>query len=576
MFASLSILPYSSPPASASAVSVHPCPARSCCAAFVGSAAKAALSVSPRLDESGPSVDLLANRALWHVFRRGLTIPFGSEGFRKYSQEYTSPWRGVGKLQDRAVAFWVPRRATCTSLGRRNGAATIVVRMSGDSGQRLSLRLNGKSLKTAALASGWQAVPINVSAGVLRLGENDLVIAVARKGALFHSLEVIGGPAPEPADAWPASSPVIAVSVAGQERAALAGSRRYAMLLEVPRQSFLVLETAASQAAAHLRVSARPEGQPIQILLDETQPPGRWQPRTLSLAALAGKLVSLEFAVLDGGEALWATPRILLAAAPSLRAPNRCAIWFCLSAMPARRQPGALQPDQGPHPAHHRSRSQERRGLSQHRGCLPFITALACQHPERHPARVNGILGDKAKLNPGTPMISAVLGADQIATGYYGTIHSPWGASRPRPSGPRITSPRRRVRAAAALPHQNDAGLADEQVKAGRRFFLSSIAFEPHTPYIYHQGITEHYVKASLTQPSARARRRHPHRHRERETLDDPGALAATARALRRRGRIPRWVLRTLVDGLATRGLRDDTASFCLQTTARDFSSTAV
>ena len=530
--------------------------------------AKAALSVSPRLDESGPSVDLLANRALWHVFRRGLTIPFGSEGFRKYSQEYTSPWRGVGKLQDRAGRVL---GTTASNLhfpwDGETGAATIVVRMSGDSGQRLSLRLNGKSLKTAALASGWQAVPINVPAGVLRLGENDLVIAVARKGALFHSLEVIGGPAPEPADAWPASSPVIAVSVAGQERAALAGSRRYAMLLEVPRQSFLVLETAASQAAAHLRVSARPEGQPIQILLDETQPPGRWQPRTLSLAALAGKLVSLEFAVLDGGEALWATPRILLAAAPSLPRPKPVRNLVLLIGDALRADSLAL--------------------YNQTKVLTPRITeagrkngvvflnteAASPSSPPSHASiqsgtlpRVNGILGDKAKLNPGTPMISAVLGADQIATGYYGDNSFAMGRLKTASKWTAYHQPSQEGKGGGCPTLiKLMLGFADEQIKAGRRFFLSSIAFEPHTPYIYHQGITEHYVKGEFDPAIGKS----------------PDGVILTAIVKGKLSMTPaRWqqlrglydgeveyldgCFGTLVDGLATRGLRDDTAVILL------------
>jgi hypothetical protein len=269
------------------------------------SPAKVPQSTAPQLDESGPRVDLLANRALWHIYQRGLVIPFASEGFRKYSQEYTSPWRGVTKLQDRSGRVL---GATTSTLrfpwDGETGTATIVVRTSGDGGQRLSLRLNGKPLKTVGLAGGWQAVAINVPAGVLRSGENDLAIAVAKKGAVFHSLEVLAGLAPEPADAWPALSPVVTANVAGQEKTALGGFRRYVMLLEIPRQSSLVLETAAAQAAAHLRISVQPEGQPAQVLLDETQQPGRWQPHTLSLAALAGKLVELEFAIVDGGEVL--------------------------------------------------------------------------------------------------------------------------------------------------------------------------------------------------------------------------------------------------------------------------------
>ena len=248
------------------------------------SAASASAAALPRLDESGPRVDLLANRALWHLFQRGLVIPFGSEGFRKYTQEYTSPWRGVTKLQDRAGRVL----GTATSNLRfpwdgDSGTATIMVRMSGATGQRLSLRLNGKQLKTATVASGWQTLAISAPAGVLHPGENDLVIAVAKRGAVFHSLEVIASPPPEPADAWPASSPVIAASVAGQEKAALAGFRRYSMLLEVPRQSFWRLRrrrrprTCACRCGPRvsrrrycsMRPSSRASGNPIRF---------RWRP----------------------------------------------------------------------------------------------------------------------------------------------------------------------------------------------------------------------------------------------------------------------------------------------------------
>ena len=64
-----------------------------------------------------------------------------------------------------------------------------------------------------------------------------------------------------------------------------------ALYLEVPPQASLVLDTAAPKGATHLRVSVRPEGQAPQILLDETQQPGRWQARRISLAAIAGKHV---------------------------------------------------------------------------------------------------------------------------------------------------------------------------------------------------------------------------------------------------------------------------------------------
>ncbi|MGA7744688.1 MAG: sulfatase [Polyangia bacterium] len=532
------------------------------------SPAKVPQSTAPQLDEFGPRVDLLANRALWHIYQRGLVIPFASEGFRKYSQEYTSPWRGVTKLQDRSGRVL---GATTSTLrfpwDGETGTATIVVRTSGDGGQRLSLRLNGKPLKTVGLAGGWQAVAINVPAGVLRSGENDLAIAVAKKGAVFHSLEVLAGLAPEPADAWPALSPVVTANVAGQEKTALGGFRRYVMLLEIPRQSSLVLETAAAQAAAHLRISVQPEGQPAQVLLDETQQPGRWQPHTLSLAALAGKLVELEFAIVDGGEVLWATPRILLPAAPSLPRPNpvRNLVLLIGDAMRADSlalygQTKVLTP---------------RITEAGRKNGVVFLNTQAASpsSPPSHASiqsgtlpRVNGILGDKAKLNPGTPMISAVLGAEKIATGYYGDNSFAMGRLKAASKWTAYHQPSQEGKGGGCPTLiKMMLGFADEQIKAGRRFFLSSIAFEPHTPYIYHQGITEHYVKGEFDPAIGKS----------------PDGVILTAIV---KGKLPmtpaRWqqlrglydgeveyldqCFGTLVDGLAARGQRDDTAIILL------------
>ena len=547
-------------------VDCQPAPAHTAAPSPVTSK-NAAAATTPRLEESGPRVDLLANRGLWHLFQRGLVIPFASEGFRKYTQEYNSPWRGVSKLQDRAGRGL---GTTTSSLhfpwDGETGAATIVVHMSGDAGQRLSLRLNGKPLKTVTVSSGWQTVAVSAPAGVLRPGENDLVIAVARKGALFHSLEVMAGAAPESADPWPAA-PVITANLAGESKSALGGFRRYVMLLEVPRQSFLVLETAAPQAAAHLRVSARPEGQPAQVLLDETQPPGRWQARTLSLASLAGKLVALEFAVVEGGDALWAGPRILLTAAPSLPRPKpvRNLVLLIGDAMRADSlalygQTNVLTP---------------RITQAGRKNGVVFLNTEAASpsSPPSHASiqsgtmpRVNGILGDKAKLNPGTPMISAVLGADQIASGYYGDNSFAMGRLKSASKWTAYHQPSQEGKGGGCPTLiKLMLGFADEQVKASHRFFLSSIAFEPHTPYIYHQGLTEHYVKGEFDPAIGKS----------------PDGVILTAIV---KGTLPmtpaRWqqlrglydgeveyldqCFGTLVDGLATRGLRDDTAVILL------------
>jgi len=529
-------------------------------------AGKAAHAAS-RLDETGPHIDLLANRGLWHLFARGLVIPFGSEGFRKYTQEYNSPWRGVTKLQDRTGRVL---GSTASNLrfpwDGATGAATIIVRMSGDAGQRVSLRLNGRPLKTAALTNGWQAVAIAVPAGALRTGENDLAVAVAKKGAVFHSLEIVAGAAPEAAEAWPAS-PVVTATVAGQSRTGFGGFRRYVMFLEVPRESFLVLETAAVQTAAHLRVSARPDGQPAQVLLDETQQPERWQPHTVSLAALAGKLIALEFATVDGGDVEWAAPRILLAAASSLPRPKPVRNLVLLIGDAMRADSLALY---GPTKV-----LTPRITEAGRKNGVVFLNTEAASpsSPPSHASiqsgtlpRVNGILGDKAKLNPGTPMVSAVLGDDKIATGYYGDNSFAMGRLKAASKWTAYHQPSQEGKGGGCPTLiKLMLGFADEQIKAGKRFFLSSIAFEPHTPYIYHQGITEHYVKGDFDPAIGKSP--------DGVILTGivKGSITMTpARWQQLRGLYDGEVeyldqcFGTLVDGLAERGQRDNTAVILL------------
>jgi hypothetical protein len=49
---------------------------------------------------------------------------------------------------------------------------------------------------------------------------------------------------------------------------------------------------------------------------------------------------------------------------------------------------------------------------------------------------------------------------------------------------------------AKAKLFRSSAGKVDKQ--AGKRFFVSAVAFEAHTPYIYHPGTTEHYYDGPM------------------------------------------------------------------------------
>jgi arylsulfatase A-like enzyme len=112
-------------------------------------------------------------------------------------------------------------------------------------------------------------------------------------------------------------------------------------------------------------------------------------------------------------------------------------------------------------------------------GCLP---------------RKHGILGDSSKLNPGTPTISAILAKAGVATGFVGDASFAMGRLKSACTWTEFHQPNAEGKGGdcSAVVKQLLA-FASEQSQAGKRFFLSGVAFEAHTPYIYHQGTTEHY-----------------------------------------------------------------------------------
>jgi len=449
----------------------------------------------PPLDERGPRLDLLANQYRLHLFQQGLVIPVASEGLRKYSQEYTSPWRGLIRREEHAGRILGKNAATLRfPWDEGSGAGTIVVRLHG--GQRLSLRLNGKPLASANVTAGWQAVALKVPAGVLRDGENELGIVVGQKGTIFHSVEIISEASPDLTRPWPVLSSVHTHN----GKSSLVGFRRTTMFLEVPRQSWLVFETAAPRAPAHIQVVLHPEGEEPQVLLDETQSVAAWQPHRLSLAAHAGKLARLDFLVLSG-DARWGHPRILLPVAPSLPRPKpaRNLVLFIADAL--RADALDLYNPSTKVQTPRISEAGKRNGV-----VFTNVHAASPSSPPSHASiqsgtypRANGILGDKAKLNPGTPMISTALASHDIATGYYGDNSFAMGRLKAASRWTAYHQPSQEGRGGGCPTLvKMMLGFADEQIKAGRRFFLSSIAFEPHTPYLYHPGITEHYVKGDF------------------------------------------------------------------------------
>ena len=450
------------------------------------------------LDDSGPSMDLLASSALWHLRRAGLVIPFASEGFRKYVQEYSNPWRGLAKLDEHEGRTLGTTAATLRFPWDEDaGPATIVVRLHGASaGQKLSVRLNGRPAGNAKLETGWQQTAIALPARGLVKGENTLALATGKQGALFHSIEIAPGETPPGLDdGWPAPSPRAKVQVAGQEREALTGFVDLRMLVEIPQDGWLVVDTAVLAAPVRVQVSVAPEGRPAKLLLDEKQPAGSVRPRRLSLAEFSGKLVALALSVPEGAptDMAWLAPRILLPKATSRPRPALAKNLMVLVA-------DALRADKLPMYADTRVRTPNIAKAAAATGVTFTSTQAASpSSPPSHASiqsgcvpRSHGILGDKSKVNPGTPMVSAILAKAGIATEFVGDAGFAMNRLKPVSSWSEFHVPGKEGKGSdcqAVVKLMLD--FTDRQ--AGKRCFASGVAFEAHTAYIYHPGITEHY-----------------------------------------------------------------------------------
>lgn len=93
-------------------------------------------------------------------------------------------------------------------------------------------------------------------------------------------------------------------------------------------------------------------------------------------------------------------------------------------------------------------------------------------------------------------MISTVLREVGVATAYYG--NNPFGMARLEKPGrwTEFHQPLKEGKGIDCVPLvEGMLDFAERQTKAGKRFFISALPYEPHTPYRYHEGITDRFYK---------------------------------------------------------------------------------
>lgn len=480
-----------------------------------GAAGKAA---APRGDDPGgdtpapavelaesPSIDLLGNRYRFHTGGPGLLeIPIAAEGLRKYSQDYARPWGPVvdhgGKrgrvLERRATELRVPWRG--------DAPETIAVTVHGlTGGQRLSLRVNGASVGSRSLESGWQTV--SFSGAKVHAGENEIGLIVARAGqaagkrsyALWHSIAIGAAPS-EP----PGLQPVAELSAAGATKPALTGSARFSLYTEVPESAHLVVESGAREAATFTIRATPIGGEPVTLYAGEQK--AGWNKHTISLAGLAGELVILDLETSAPDASGWAAGRIALEAAEIAKRPPpmKNAVLVVVDALRADKLE-AYNPET-------RVEAPRINGEIAKRGAVLLENQAASpSSPPSHGSiqtgmipRVHGVVGDRAKLEKGTPMLSTQVRSAGIAAGYYGNNAFGMGRLEEPGNWTAFHQPAREgkgIDCTQLIPEMLDFAAA--QKKAGKRFVISSLPYEPHTPYRFHEGISDKYHSGSWGPP---------------------------------------------------------------------------
>lgn len=462
-----------------------------------------------------PRIDLLANRYRFHLHGDdglGLVVPVAAEGFRKYSQEYRSPWGDVVDQDGRKGRRLASSRAILRVPWRVEWAAgdeRLVLTLGVHGlvrGQRITATLNGKRVGNLTIEPGWRQVDLELPAGAVRPGENELVVFFGKRGAakggkayaLVHSVAI--GPAtaapndPGGSDrAWPSLSPV--ATVAGKAALAAGG---VTAAFEIPASAHLVFEPVG---AGGLQVRARLQDGGTRPLFGGAAGKGADQ-QVVSLADLAGQLVELELRAEPG--AGFASASIALEAARVAPPPPPVDNVVLLVV-------DALRSDRLPmYDANTRVRTPRMTGAFAERGAvMAYNQAASPSSPPSHSSiqtgmipRVHGVVGDSGKLYPNTPMISSLLGKAGVATAYYG--NNPFGMARLEAPGKwtEFHQPLREGKGHDCKPLVADMlDFAGRQAAAQKRFFISSLPYEPHTPYRYHDGITERYHDGAYGPP---------------------------------------------------------------------------
>ena len=436
------------------------------------------MAVAPTKLAATPRMDLLANRARFHLYDRGLLVPMASDAVFKYSLVYGGSWGDIEK-RDGESGRRVKSSPAVLTLPWPGGAGEVRVRVSNNA--KLRARLGKRVLDALPndMTSGWNTVVRKLPDTAA--GQIELSLEVGARDALIESVELV--PAADTA----------AKSCAESNHDVLGGWPRMDITVEVPEHAWLVVTPSGSGAGA-IAVEAA-DGSSIVWTGAATG-----DAKTLSLAAWAGQIVSLRFT--SDCKIAWASAAIAVDAMTAPIAPIGHVKNVVLVVVDTLR---------GDHLAIDGPTNIETPRITAEANARGVVfahdQAMAPSSPPSHATiqtgqipRLHGATGDKGAIKPDAPVLANIIGATgQFFTGYVG--NNDFAMARIAPiahwSEAHTPSSEGKGKDCHGIVERG-LSFVDEAKAKGKRFFVSLLPIETHDPYRFHAGITNKYFAGSF------------------------------------------------------------------------------
>ena len=266
---------------------------------------------------------------------RVLVEDHGVPGGAKYTLGGWLTSTGEDRVVGGASAMIIPGTSAKLALPSEGTEAQVLaVRARGGRRDRLRVFLNTREIGGGELAAdgAWTTVRVSIAAGVLKRGENTLLLRSANSGVAIDWVKL--GPDAEVDDAAPASPEQLAVRDGQAAALAVPAGLTLGFAAEIPRAARL-RGTVKGASGARLELIAKRDGAD-DLVLARVDATAQGAALDADLGALAGDIVRLDLRAV-GGEVLVVAPGIVTldGAAPTATRPIKNVIVYLIDTLRA-------------------------------------------------------------------------------------------------------------------------------------------------------------------------------------------------------------------------------------------------